>query len=133
MRIIYHLIDDNWTIQKRIVSCMWLHGRHLGIYSSQVVLKSLFSWNISRKIFSLILENDGSNGVCVREMIVRLDKNDGLCCGGKFFHVKCAAHIINLVVERWNKYDKVNNKQNTKNCWESKEFSYIERKNRTKG
>jgi hypothetical protein len=52
-----------------------------GIHLSQVVLTNLFSWNIDRKVFSFTLDNDGVNGVCERDMIVRLDKNGGLCCG----------------------------------------------------
>jgi hypothetical protein len=62
-------------------------------------VKSLFDWNIDKKIFSVTLNNDEANRVCVRDMVVPLNGNDGLCCGGKFFHIRCAAHIINLFVQ----------------------------------
>ncbi|KAJ4782868.1 hypothetical protein LUZ62_067125 [Rhynchospora pubera] len=99
MCITVHFIDDNWTVQKRILRFMCLEGRHTGLNLSEAVLKNLFDWNIDGKMFSLTLDNDSANGSCVTEMIRRLNENKALCCGGKFFHVRCAAHIINLVVQ----------------------------------
>lgn len=78
---------------------MRLRGRHSGINLSQAIMKILFDWNIDKKIFSLTLDNDGANAVRVRDMIVQLNRMGGICCGGKLFHIRCVAHIINLIVQ----------------------------------
>jgi hypothetical protein len=62
-------------------------------------MKSLFDWNIDLKIFSVTLNNDEANRVCVWDMVVPLNGNGGLCCGEKFFHIRCATYIINLFVQ----------------------------------
>jgi Domain of unknown function (DUF4413)/hAT family C-terminal dimerisation region len=78
---------------------MCLRGRYSGVNLSQAVMKFLFDWSIDKKIFLLTLDNDGANDVCVRDIVERLNRNGGTCYGGKLFHVRCDAHIINLVVQ----------------------------------
>ncbi|KAJ4758119.1 Zinc finger BED domain-containing protein DAYSLEEPER [Rhynchospora pubera] len=99
MCITVHFIDDNWSIQKRILRFMLLEGRHTGLNLSGAVMKNFFDWNIDRKLFSLTLDNDSANTSCAGDMISKLNRNAALYCGGKYFHVRCATHIINLVVQ----------------------------------
>lgn len=99
MCVTVHFIDDNWSIQKRILNFMCLGGRHTGENLSEAVLKNLCDWNLDRKLFTFTLDNDKSNGVCIKKMVERLNKNNFLICNGNMFHIRCAAHIINLVVQ----------------------------------
>jgi hypothetical protein len=49
-------------------------------------------------MFSLSLDNAAANEVAVKDVIVELKKHSPLICDGLFFHVRCANHILNLVV-----------------------------------
>ena len=44
------------------------------------------------------MDNASSNDVAVRSLKKRLKKTDMLFRDGEHFHVRCAAHIINLIV-----------------------------------
>ena len=92
-----HFIDDDWNLKKKIINFMHMGGRHTGVNLCNTFIKNMIDWNIDRKLFVLTLDNDHANDVCVREIVDRLQGT--LVCNGQFFHVRCAAHIINLVVQ----------------------------------
>jgi hypothetical protein len=60
-------------------------------------MQNMASWNLDEKLFALTLDNASSNDVCVDTIISTLKNQGSIHCGGKFFHVRCAAHIINLI------------------------------------
>ena len=72
-------------------------GRHTGVNLCNTFIKNMIDWNIDHKLFVLILDNDRANDVCVREIVESLQ--GALVCNGQFFHMRCAAYIINLVVQ----------------------------------
>ncbi|XP_016165006.1 zinc finger BED domain-containing protein RICESLEEPER 2-like [Arachis ipaensis] len=43
--------------------------------------------------------NASSNDTCVDHLKSTLDVHGSLLCGGEFFHVRCSAHILNLIVQ----------------------------------
>ena len=54
---------------------------------------------IERKVFTLTLDNATAND-CMQEILKdRLNLDDNLLCKGEFFHVRCCAHILNLIVQ----------------------------------
>jgi hypothetical protein len=58
---------------------------------------NVLNWNLDKKMFALSLDNAAANKVAVD--IVIDNAKDLLICGGKFFHVRCANHILNLVAK----------------------------------
>ena len=92
-----HFIDDEWRIHKSIINFMHLKGRHTGANLSVAFMQNMASWNFDHKLFALTLDNASSNDVCVDTIISILKNQGSIHCGGKFFHVRCAAHIINLI------------------------------------
>lgn len=97
MCVTVHWVDDNWSIQKRIVSFMHVEGRHTGANLSDAFISSITRWFIDKKMFSLSLDNASANEVCVKDVIEVLKQKAPLICDGLFFHVRCANHILNLV------------------------------------
>ena len=97
MCVTVHWIDDNWTIQKRIIKFMHVEGRHTGVNMANELVRSLIRWFIEKKMFSLSLDNASSNEVCVNDVVAQLKKHGTLVCDGSLFHVRCANHILNLV------------------------------------
>jgi hypothetical protein len=87
-----HWIDDNWNMQKRIINFMLVEGIHGGIKLSDTFYTNVLNWNLDKKMFALSFD---ANKVAV-ETVTQNDK-DLLVCDGKFFHVICANHILNLV------------------------------------
>nr|GMD36031.1 zinc finger BED domain-containing protein RICESLEEPER 2-like [Ipomoea batatas] len=66
---------------------------------SKKVYNCLVDWEIDRKVFSITLDNTSANDVMVRLVKQQLLLQNSLLCEGEFFHVRCCAHILNLIVQ----------------------------------
>ncbi|CAA0839907.1 Unknown protein [Striga hermonthica] len=98
MCITLYWVDDDWKIQKRIINFLHVEGRHTGERLSYTVSSCLLKWYVEKKMFSLTLDNASANEVAVKDLIIELKKHRNLVSDGLFFHVRCANHIMNLVV-----------------------------------
>lgn len=65
---------------------------------SDCLLKSFLDWNIDRKICTITLDNCSVNNGVI-ELIVEQLGSGALMSGGAYLHMRCAAHIINLIVQ----------------------------------
>nr|GMC71423.1 zinc finger BED domain-containing protein RICESLEEPER 2-like [Ipomoea batatas] len=72
---------------------------HSGFELSKKVYNCLVDWEIDRKVFSITLDNASANDVMVRLLKQQLLLQNSLLCEGEFFHVRCCAHILNLIVQ----------------------------------
>ena len=64
-----------------------------------MVQKSLRDWKIEDKIFSFTLDNASVNTSMVGHLRKKLADRYLLHHSGKLLHVRCAAHVLNLVVQ----------------------------------
>ena len=91
-----HFIDDNWRLHKRILNFR-LMDSHKGKEIGKVLESCVLQWGIEDKLSCLTVDNASSNDVAVAH--VREFFSEKLVLGGEFFHMRCAAHILNLIVK----------------------------------
>ncbi|KAF7841239.1 zinc finger BED domain-containing protein RICESLEEPER 2-like [Senna tora] len=91
-----HFIDENWRLQKRILNFCIIEN-HRGDTIGKAIEKCLLGWGIE-KVFSITVDNASSNDTAVAYLKKRLKNWNGLVCDGDYLHVRCCAHILNLVV-----------------------------------
>ncbi|KAJ1700660.1 hypothetical protein LUZ63_000439 [Rhynchospora breviuscula] len=94
-----HYIDDHWRLQKRILNFVPVESPHTSEHLCSVITDKLFDWNIDKKLFSIVLDNCTTNDALVREMLSILKPKNTLPVSGNLFHVRCGAHILNLIVQ----------------------------------
>ena len=63
------------------------------------ILSFLEEWGIEKKIFSITLDNASNNDNCQDFKKKKLNEGSLLLSDGIFFHVRCGAHILNLIVQ----------------------------------
>lgn len=51
------------------------------------------------KVFTLTVDNATANRTIQDILKDRLNLDDNLVCKGEFFHLRCCAHILNLIVQ----------------------------------
>ncbi|KAK9101816.1 hypothetical protein Sjap_019070 [Stephania japonica] len=66
-----HYIDEDWVLQKRILNFCFMPPPHSGVAIAEKISALLGSWNLDKKLFSIT----------------------------EFFHMRCCAHILNLMVQ----------------------------------
>ena len=66
---------------------------------SDVLLDFLLDWNMDRKISTITVDNCSSNDGMIDILREKLSLNNSLLLNGKVFHMRCATHILNLVVK----------------------------------
>lgn len=97
MSLTAHFIDDNWTLHKKILNFCPISG-HSGEAIGKGVEKCLLEWGITR-VMTITVDNASSNDVGIQYIRRRLQRwKDGAVLDGKFVHMRCAAHILNLTV-----------------------------------
>jgi hypothetical protein len=92
-----HFMDSDWTLHKRIINFCTITS-HKGEEIGRVVDQCLRSWEIT-KVFTITVDNASANDVAVTYMKRRLSTCKTLMFGGEFLHLRCACHIINLIVK----------------------------------
>ena len=99
MCVTAHYIDRNWKLNSKILTFCALPPPHTGMNVAIQLLDSLKEWGVHKKVFSVTLDNATSNDSMQDIVKSQLNLDDALLCGGEFFHVRCAAHILNLIVQ----------------------------------
>ena len=72
---------------------------HNGVSLSEKMYNLLCEWEIENKVFTVTLDNASSNDVSVDILRTQLSIRKALVCNGDFFHLRCCAHILNLIVQ----------------------------------
>ncbi|KAF7834699.1 zinc finger BED domain-containing protein RICESLEEPER 2-like [Senna tora] len=92
-----HYIDDSWTLNKKILG-FFLIADHKGETIGKALEKCLKDWGIA-KICTITIDNASSNNVAISYLVRRLsDWNCITILNGDFMHLRCCAHILNLIV-----------------------------------
>jgi len=91
-----HFIDDSQRLHKRILNFCSFAGDS-GELIGRSVEKCLLDWGIKR-VMSLTVDNARSNDLVVSYLRKRVNNLEGNVLNGEFLHIRCAVHILNLVV-----------------------------------
>ncbi|XP_057791041.1 zinc finger BED domain-containing protein RICESLEEPER 2-like [Salvia miltiorrhiza] len=94
-----HFVDSCWKLQKRVLSFVHLPPPHRGVEIADNLYKCMKDWGIENKVFTISVDNASNNDVAIRILADTFSRNKKLLCGGKLFHVRCCAHILNLMVQ----------------------------------
>lgn len=97
MCITAHCIDYNWKLQKRIIKFEALVPPFDGESLAEEIKLCLGS--VDHKVFSFTLDNATYNDTMISSLRSHLLKKYALFLDGQFFHIRCACHIVNLVVQ----------------------------------
>lgn len=93
-----HYIDADWKLNKRIVWFKKINPPYDGASIADEVHLAFREWRVDKKVMCITLDNASYNDrmiVCLR---THLSKS-ALPLSGKFFQIRCCAHILNLVVQ----------------------------------
>ncbi|CAL2238759.1 unnamed protein product [Prunus armeniaca] len=70
-----------------------------GVALSEKINALITEWGIVKKLFSITLDYASANTSVVEILTNQLNFRGLLLMSGKFFHVRCCAHILNLIVQ----------------------------------
>ena len=98
MVITVHYIDALWRLKKLIIGFKHITD-HKGQTIATVLLDCLAEWGI-RKVFCITVDNATANNSALRKFhtAFALVSDQSLVLDGEFLHMRCSAHIINLIV-----------------------------------
>ncbi|KAL4653543.1 hypothetical protein ACB092_01G311300 [Castanea dentata] len=98
MVITAHYINGSWTLESRVIRFIRMPSPHDKYSLSKILLECLSDWNIEVKLSAITVDNASNNDGMMKLVSDKLQASS-LILGGKLLHVRCAAHIPNLVVQ----------------------------------
>ena len=98
MCLIIHFLDIEWNLNKKILNFFPISS-HRGDAIGKVIEKCLRDWGIDR-IFIVTIDNASSNDVAISYLKKKLNQSRISIIQDKYLHMRCTAHIINLIVSK---------------------------------
>ncbi|XP_055961063.1 zinc finger BED domain-containing protein RICESLEEPER 2-like [Mercurialis annua] len=96
MCITAHFIDNDWKLHKKIISFVTC-SRHKGEYLSKTMETCLLEWGL-KNIFTVTLDNAENNSTAMGFFMRKMLSWGTTTVRCKYAHMRCIAHILNLVV-----------------------------------
>ncbi|KAM2246368.1 hypothetical protein ACFXTI_007190 [Malus domestica] len=93
-----HFIDDEWNMHKRIIN-FCLIANHSGATIAKLIETCLLEWGID-KVLTITVDNASANKVALDQLRSTMNRweNSQAILHGEYLHVRCVAHITNLIV-----------------------------------
>ncbi|KAL9661135.1 hypothetical protein QQ045_025956 [Rhodiola kirilowii] len=88
-----------WKLHKRVLSFCHIPPPHNGEAVCDALNKCLTDWNLTNKLATITVDNASYNDSAIKKLHDVLKHQRKLPFDGKFFHVRCCAHIINILVQ----------------------------------
>ena len=63
------------------------------------MMSMILDWNMDRKLSTITVDNCSSNDGMIDILLEKLSSSGSLLLNGKIFHMRCAAHVLNLIVK----------------------------------
>ncbi|CAA0809065.1 Unknown protein [Striga hermonthica] len=98
MAVTAHFIDDSWMLRNIIMRFIYVPAPHTAEIICDVLYDALVEWNLDEKVSTITLDNCTTNDKVITDLIKKLGK-EKLMLEGKLLHMRCAAHILNLIVK----------------------------------
>ena len=95
MAVIASFIDESWTLHKKVIGFFMVKG-HKGDDIGRNVMRCLDEWGIDR-VLTVTVDNASANDTCIGYLRRQLIKTN--ISNGKYLHMRCGAHIVNLIVQ----------------------------------
>ncbi|XP_055961910.1 zinc finger BED domain-containing protein RICESLEEPER 2-like [Mercurialis annua] len=96
MCVTCHWIDNDWLLHKRIINLVPVCG-HKGDYISKTLENCLLGWGL-KNIFTVTMDNAGNNNTAIAAFKKKLMSWGTDVSRCEYLHMRCIAHVINLVV-----------------------------------
>ncbi|KAL4573396.1 hypothetical protein LXL04_020199 [Taraxacum kok-saghyz] len=94
-----HFIDADWILHSKILAYRCIEYPHDTETLFRHIVDCILDWKLEGKLFSMVLDNASVNDAMVRSLRVWLRERSAVPLEGKLFHVRCSAHILNLIVQ----------------------------------
>ncbi|XP_024984099.1 zinc finger BED domain-containing protein RICESLEEPER 2-like [Cynara cardunculus var. scolymus] len=94
-----HFVDSDFKLNKCILSFLDVPPPYSGLCIYDSLFKCLKEWNNETKVATLTVDNATTNDVVATKLMEIMNFQKKLVVGGKLFHVRCCAHILNLLVQ----------------------------------
>ncbi|XP_031120389.1 zinc finger BED domain-containing protein RICESLEEPER 2-like [Ipomoea triloba] len=86
-------------LQKRVLNFVEVLPPHTGTCVCDAIYKCLQEWSIEEKVWTITVDNASYNDSAVRLLHDSLSFHTNLPLDGKLFHIRCCAHILNILVQ----------------------------------
>ncbi|XP_031108405.1 zinc finger BED domain-containing protein RICESLEEPER 2-like [Ipomoea triloba] len=96
MCLTLHYIDNEWKLHKRILNFCPISS-HKGEDIGKAIEKCLRDWGLDN-VFTITVDNASSNDVATGYLRKKFNNLGSSILDGKFLHMRCIAHIVNLAV-----------------------------------
>jgi hypothetical protein len=97
MTVTAHFIDKDWCLHKKIISFCKVKGKKgddIGKHLQNVLLE----WGLD-KVMTVTVDNASANDSGVSYLRRQLNSAKSSIAEGKYLHIRCATHIVNLIVQ----------------------------------
>ncbi|KAK3120575.1 hypothetical protein QOZ80_9AG0690210 [Eleusine coracana subsp. coracana] len=92
-----HYIDASFVLKKKIIAFKDIKYPHTGLAIEDGITKCLIEWGIKDKVFTITLDNASNNMSACDHL--RDNGGSKMFFGGEHLHIRCCAHILNLLVQ----------------------------------
>ena len=99
MVVTCHFVDSDFKLHKYILNFVDVPPPYSGVRIYDCLFKCLKEWKIETKVASLTVDNARVNDVVAEQLKEYLTLEKKLPLDGKMLHVRCCAHILNLLVQ----------------------------------
>ncbi|CAN1181435.1 Zinc finger BED domain-containing protein RICESLEEPER 2 [Linum perenne] len=97
MAITAHYIDNSWKLRSILLRFLYVPAPHTSVRLANCLCASLLDWNIDSKFLAITLDNCTTNDSVVSIIRNKLVPSN-LLMDGSLLHMRCSAHILNLIV-----------------------------------
>ncbi|XP_056695190.1 zinc finger BED domain-containing protein RICESLEEPER 2-like [Spinacia oleracea] len=94
-----HYIDSSWKLRSKILNFQHFVSSHTGNEIYEFVQALIREWGIEKKVFTITVDNATNMDLFATRLECDLHACSPLPMNGKYFHIRCCAHILNLIVQ----------------------------------
>ncbi|CAL1384874.1 unnamed protein product [Linum trigynum] len=98
MAVTAHFIDNTWKLRNSMLKFLYVPTPHTSERLARKLFQCLLNWNIDGKLSAITLDNCSTNDSMIAHLKNKLVLNN-LLMDGRLLHMRCSAHILNLIVK----------------------------------